>query len=179
VICHRTPLSIVSISTGSTPRASLVRGPGGSPVWHSHLMTRTIETPSTAHMAKVLASPDNRLRAITRDSQLVGTIASYVSEGATEVTYWTDRADWGQGIATRALSLLLEEIPVRPIRARAVSDNAGLYESFRRRASIRSVPRSPSRRVGASRSRRPFSSCLNKRKRNCAKTALLRVSNYM
>lgn len=78
-----------------------------------------------AHMAKVMASPDNRLRAITRDSQLVGTIASYVSEGATEVTYWIDRTYWGQGIATRALSLLLEEIPVRPIRARAASDNAG------------------------------------------------------
>jgi hypothetical protein len=31
----------------------------------------------------------------------------------------------GQGIATRALRVLLEEIPVRPIRARAASDNAG------------------------------------------------------
>jgi RimJ/RimL family protein N-acetyltransferase len=78
-----------------------------------------------AHMAKVVASPDNRNRAITRDSQLVGTIASYVSEGATEVTYWIDRTYWGQGIATQALSLLLEEIPIRPIRARAASDNAG------------------------------------------------------
>jgi RimJ/RimL family protein N-acetyltransferase len=39
-----------------------------------------------ARMAKVMASPDNSLRAITRDSQLVGTIGSYVSEGATEVT---------------------------------------------------------------------------------------------
>jgi RimJ/RimL family protein N-acetyltransferase len=78
-----------------------------------------------AHMAKVVASPDNRNRAITGDSQLVGTIASYVSEGATEVTYWIDRTYWGQGIATQALSLLLEEIPIRPIRARAASDNAG------------------------------------------------------
>ena len=44
---------------------------------------------------------------------------------ATEVTYWIDRTCWGQGIATRALRLLLEEISVRPIRARAASDNAG------------------------------------------------------
>ena len=78
-----------------------------------------------AHMAKVMSSSEIRHRAIIRDSRLVGTIASYVSEGATEVTYWIDRTCWGQGIATRALRLLLEEISVRPIRARAASDNSG------------------------------------------------------
>jgi RimJ/RimL family protein N-acetyltransferase len=78
-----------------------------------------------AHMAQIMCSSENRLWAITRDSRLVGTIGSYLSEGATEVTYWIDRTYWGQGIATRALGLLLEEISVRPIRARAASDNAG------------------------------------------------------
>ena len=78
-----------------------------------------------AHMAEVMSSSENRLRAIIRDARLVGTISSYPSEGATEVTYWIDRGCWGQGIATRALGLLLEEISVRPIRARAASDNAG------------------------------------------------------
>jgi RimJ/RimL family protein N-acetyltransferase len=77
-----------------------------------------------AHMAKIMASAENRVRAIVRDARLVGTISSYPSEGATEVTYWVDRACWGQGIATRALSLLLEEIWVRPLRARAASDSA-------------------------------------------------------
>jgi RimJ/RimL family protein N-acetyltransferase len=76
-------------------------------------------------MAKVMSSPEARLRAITSDSRLVGTIGSWVSEGATEVTYWIDRTSWGQGIATRALRLHLEEIPVRPVRARVASDNAG------------------------------------------------------
>ena len=78
-----------------------------------------------AHMAKIMSSSENRLWAIIRDARLVGTIGSYISEGATEVTYWIDRACWGQGIATRALGLLLEEISVRPIRARAASDNVG------------------------------------------------------
>ncbi|MGD1051300.1 MAG: GNAT family N-acetyltransferase [Solirubrobacteraceae bacterium] len=90
----------------------------------------TAEDPSDrgafdAHMARILSSPENRFLAITRDSRLVGTIASYPSEGVTEVTYWIGRDWWGQGIATRALSLLLEQTPVRPIRARAASDNAG------------------------------------------------------
>ena len=78
-----------------------------------------------AHMAKIMSSSDNRLWAIIRDARLVGTIGSYISEGATEVTYWIDRTFWGQGIATRALGMLLEEISVRPIRARAASDNVG------------------------------------------------------
>src|SRR6476661_5990573 len=67
-----------------------------------------------AHMAEIMSSSENTLQAIIRDSRLVGTIGSYVSEGATEVTYWIDRTCWGQGIATEALRLLLEEISVRP-----------------------------------------------------------------
>jgi len=78
-----------------------------------------------AHMAKIMSSPETWVRAITRDSRLVGTIGSWVAEGVTEVTYWVDRACWGQGIATQALRLLLEEITVRPLRARAASDNVG------------------------------------------------------
>jgi len=31
---------------------------------------------------------------------------------------------WGQGIATRALVLLLDLVPARPLHARAASDNA-------------------------------------------------------
>jgi RimJ/RimL family protein N-acetyltransferase len=77
-----------------------------------------------AHMARIMSSSENTLRVIVRDSRLLGTIASYISDGATEVTYWIDRRYWGQGIATQALALLLEEITVRPIRARAASDNA-------------------------------------------------------
>ena len=78
-----------------------------------------------AHMARIRSLTDNTLRAITRDGQLVGTISSYVIEGETEVTYWIDRQAWGQGIATRAMELLLEIVPDRPLHARAASDNIG------------------------------------------------------
>ena len=98
-------------------------------------------------------SSEITLRALIRDARLVGTIASYASEGATEVTYWIDRTCWGQGIATQALRLLLEEISVRPIRARAASDNAGSYASFGRRASTRSVRTWPLPPDGPPRSR--------------------------
>jgi len=78
-----------------------------------------------AHMARVLSAPDITHRAITCDGRLVGSIASFVIDGETEVTYWVERASWGRGIARAALALLLESVTVRPLFARAASDNIG------------------------------------------------------
>jgi len=78
-----------------------------------------------AHMAKVRTSPDVIMRAVTRDGHLVGSIASFVIEGDTEITYWIDRSAWGQGVASQALMLLLDTVGVRPLYARAASDNLG------------------------------------------------------
>lgn len=78
-----------------------------------------------AHQARVRAAPDITHRAVTCDGQLVGSIASFVVDGQTEITYWIDRAVWGRGIATRAVALLLSLVPDRPVYARAASDNAG------------------------------------------------------
>jgi RimJ/RimL family protein N-acetyltransferase len=78
-----------------------------------------------AHMARVRGSPDITMRAVTCDGRLAGSIASFAARGQTEVTYWIDRALWGKGIATRALGLLLELVPARPLYARAASDNTG------------------------------------------------------
>jgi RimJ/RimL family protein N-acetyltransferase len=75
------------------------------------------------HMAKVRTSPEVIIRAVTVDGRLVGSVGSFVVEGDTEITYWIDRSFWGQGIAGRALALLLESVRVRPLFARAASDN--------------------------------------------------------
>jgi RimJ/RimL family protein N-acetyltransferase len=78
-----------------------------------------------AHMARVRSSPENVLLAVVYDDVLVGSVASFVMEGETEVTYWIDRAYCGRGIATAALAQLLSLGPVRPVFARAASDNLG------------------------------------------------------
>ena len=75
-------------------------------------------------MARVKSAPGIRNRAITRDGHLVGSIASFVIEGDTEITYWIDRSVWGQGLASTALTLFLQEQQTRPLHARAASDNA-------------------------------------------------------
>ncbi|WP_269321661.1 GNAT family N-acetyltransferase [Saccharothrix sp. NRRL B-16314] len=78
-----------------------------------------------SHMSKVRTSPGNTLRAVTRDGHLVGSIGSFVMDGDTEITYWIDRVTWGQGVAGRALALFLDTVRVRPLYARAASDNVG------------------------------------------------------
>ncbi len=85
-----------------------------------------------AHMATIRARPDVYNRVVTLDGQLVGTVASFVLDGETEVTYWIDRAFWGQGIASRALALLLESVPVRPIFGRVASHNVGSRKVLQR-----------------------------------------------
>ena len=42
----------------------------------------------------------------------------------TEITYWIDRSVWGQGLASTALTLFLQEQQIRPLHPRAASDNA-------------------------------------------------------
>jgi RimJ/RimL family protein N-acetyltransferase len=76
-------------------------------------------------MARVRADPGVTMRAITRDGQLVGHVASFDRDGELEVTYGVDRDAWGQGVASRALDLLLQEVRTRPVQARAASDNLG------------------------------------------------------
>jgi RimJ/RimL family protein N-acetyltransferase len=77
-----------------------------------------------AHTAKLRSSPELTFLAVTRDGELVGTVGSWEMDGERELTYWIDRSAWGQGIASRALALLLQRLPTGPVHARAASDNA-------------------------------------------------------
>ena len=81
--------------------------------------------PFDAWLRRNLANPETTKRVIVGDGRVVGSIASFVIEGDTEITYWVDRSVWGQGVAGRAVGLLLEEVAVRPLHARVASDNAG------------------------------------------------------
>jgi RimJ/RimL family protein N-acetyltransferase len=64
-------------------------------------------------MAKIRTSPEVTTRAVTVDGQLAGSIAGFVMDGDTEVTYWIAKSFWGQGIAGRALAEI-EETVLRP-----------------------------------------------------------------
>ena len=60
-------------------------------------------------------------RAILADGELVGSINKFRRDGVDFVGYWIGREHWGRGIASRALALLLEEVPTRPLRAQVAA----------------------------------------------------------
>ena len=62
---------------------------------------------------------------IVVDDIIIGSVAKFVIDGDTEITYWIDRTFWGQGIATKALKGFLEFEISRPILARVAFDNFG------------------------------------------------------
>jgi RimJ/RimL family protein N-acetyltransferase len=81
-------------------------------------------------------------RVIDVDGAVAGTIGSFHIDDQLEVTYWVDRAQWGKGIASAALQILLAETAERPVYARAASDNVG---------SLRVLEKAGFRRVGVNR----------------------------
>jgi RimJ/RimL family protein N-acetyltransferase len=64
-------------------------------------------------------------RAILADGALAGAISCFQRDGQDYIGYWIAREQWGRGIATRALELLLEEVPRRPLLARVATHNIG------------------------------------------------------
>ena len=96
----------------------------------THMAAFTAKDPAdedafNAHWARILGDEGITTRSILLDGQVVGHVASFEQDGRLEITYWIGREHWGKGVATRALSLFLAEIEVRPIYARVAKDNTG------------------------------------------------------
>lgn len=89
-----------------------------------------------AHWARIFASPETIARAVIADGVLVGTVSCFGMEGVPAIGYWIDRAHWGRGIATRAVALLLAEVPTRPLHARAAASNVASIRVLERNGFI-------------------------------------------
>ncbi len=67
------------------------------------------------------------MNAILVGDVLAGSVSCFKSEGLDLVGYWSGREFWGQGVATRALELLLAHVSIRQLHARvAVANGASL-----------------------------------------------------
>lgn len=77
------------------------------------------------HWHKIMMNDAVIIKTILYRGQVAGHVLSYEMAGEREVSYWLGEALWGKGIATRALSLYLEQVPTRPLYGRAAKDNIG------------------------------------------------------
>jgi len=75
------------------------------------------------HWAKLLANDSLLKKAVIVGGQVVGNVCSWTADGKREVGYWIDRAFWGRGVATAALSAFLSLEPTRPLHAGVAKHN--------------------------------------------------------
>jgi RimJ/RimL family protein N-acetyltransferase len=85
------------------------------------------------HWAKILADETGLIRTIVVASDVspepsakehvAGNIVSWNSDGKREIGYWIDRAYWGRGVATAALSAFLRLEQTRPLYAGVAKHN--------------------------------------------------------
>jgi RimJ/RimL family protein N-acetyltransferase len=76
-----------------------------------------------AHWANVMRDSSVTAKAILLGVALVGYISCFGRDGQVHVGYWISREHWGKGIASRALELLLLEVPTRPLYAHVATSN--------------------------------------------------------
>jgi RimJ/RimL family protein N-acetyltransferase len=78
-----------------------------------------------AHWRRVLADERNIVRVIEVDGEVAGNIGSWEQDGRRLVGYWLGREFWGRGVATAALTELMQELNTRPLHAWVAASNGG------------------------------------------------------
>lgn len=78
-----------------------------------------------AHWARILSDPSTIKKTILFKGEIAGHIGIFEQSGRTLVGYWIGKQYWGKGIATEALSVLLEEVETRPVYAYVAKHNLG------------------------------------------------------
>jgi RimJ/RimL family protein N-acetyltransferase len=76
-----------------------------------------------AHWIKSMAEETAILKTIVFDGRVAGNIVLWKQAGERRVGYWLGKAYWGKGIASTALSQLLEQVKYRPLYARVAKHN--------------------------------------------------------
>ncbi len=79
----------------------------------NYLAGFTSKNPSDKHTyfekyTNLLSDNTVNMKTIFLNSEIVGSVAKFEMEGNTEITYWIEKASWGKGIATLALSQFLK-----------------------------------------------------------------------
>ena len=78
-----------------------------------------------AHWHKIMGGETNIMKTVLFNGQVAGNIVSWEQDGERDVGYWIGKEYWGKGIATQALSALLDQIKERPLYAHVVKHNIG------------------------------------------------------
>ena len=93
---------------------------------HMAAFTSTDPNDRQAYMDKwipLLTNNPLSFKTIMVDDRIAGSLFTYEMEGETQISYWINKADWGKGIASKALRLFLKTYSHRPLYGRIAFDN--------------------------------------------------------
>ncbi len=76
-----------------------------------------------AHRAKILRDETVTTKAILFDGYVAGNVVSRQNSGERAVSHWLGKGDWGKGVATQALSEILDHVKARPLYAHVAKHN--------------------------------------------------------
>jgi RimJ/RimL family protein N-acetyltransferase len=85
------------------------------------------------HWSRLLEDPATEVRTIEHDGQVAGAVIVSGIGTEPELSFWTAREYWGQGITTSAVDALLAGFTDRPLRAHVPADNIGSQKILSRR----------------------------------------------
>lgn len=88
------------------------------------------------HWHGVLNDPHVTACAIVGGGKVLGQISRFSRDGRDMVGYWIGREYWGQGVATRALALLLVQVQKRPLYATTARSNVASSRVLERNAFV-------------------------------------------
>ncbi|MBY0547494.1 MAG: GNAT family N-acetyltransferase [Candidatus Obscuribacterales bacterium] len=79
------------------------------------------------HWERLLANELIIKKSVLLNDVLIGNVLKFERFALPEVSYWIAREHWGKGIATIALTQLISGIKLRPLYARAATDNVASF----------------------------------------------------
>jgi RimJ/RimL family protein N-acetyltransferase len=91
-----------------------------------------------AHWERVLADPSLYKKTIVFEGQVAGNIGSWAQDGRRLVGYWVGKEFWGKGLATQALTELIDELDTRPLYAYVAKTNIGSIRVLEKCGFVRS-----------------------------------------
>ncbi|MFI0422588.1 GNAT family N-acetyltransferase [Spongiactinospora sp. 9N601] len=86
---------------------------------------------------RILADPAVLVRTIAVDGEPGGHVISWWDDERRFIGYWLGRSYWGRGIGTTALTLFLNEEPVRPLYADPFAGNTASVRLLERLGFLR------------------------------------------
>jgi RimJ/RimL family protein N-acetyltransferase len=91
-----------------------------------------------AHWERILADPALVKKTIVFEDQVAGNAVSWEQDGRRLVGYWVGKEFWGKGLATQALTELIDELGARPLYAYVAKTNIGSIRVLEKCGFVRS-----------------------------------------